>query len=46
MVARGLGSHFDREGRVQMLQVYEDLGGTETKRVAEEALGLLLTDFD
>ncbi|CAM6103241.1 unnamed protein product [Calypogeia fissa] len=44
MVARGLGSHFDREGRIQMLHMYENLGGAETKRVAGEALGLLLAD--
>ncbi|KAL3693066.1 hypothetical protein R1sor_006717 [Riccia sorocarpa] len=42
LVARGLDSHLNREGKLELLESYERMGGSKTKRVAEEALGLHL----
>ncbi|KAL2634780.1 hypothetical protein R1flu_006259 [Riccia fluitans] len=43
LVARGLDSQFNREGKLELLESYERMGGSKTKRVAEEALGLHLS---
>ncbi|BBN05681.1 hypothetical protein MPTK1_3g15130 [Marchantia polymorpha subsp. ruderalis] len=43
LVARGIESQFNTEGKVELLKAYEKMGGNKTMRVAEEALGLHLS---
>ncbi|KAG6553406.1 hypothetical protein Mapa_005141 [Marchantia paleacea] len=43
LVARGLESQFNTEGKLELLKAYEKMGGSKTRRVAEEALGLHLS---